>query len=908
MKTNFALKMVIMLLCLAMLLSSCKTADPTSTPSATTEQETKEPTTTKDPETTEAVQTITPNNTATPAPSTTPTPTPTPPSPPVDPDEEYKQFGTKILGASLYNDNFEIWPENGNNEYCPRAFFQCCVVINKSIIDMTDKMGTDGYEYKFVFRYRVEGVKDFSIPFTVPTETHYAGGNGSVIYRFQVSNCPEGDMVANWTDGTTYEIVVQVLKNNNVVGYFNLFTTWNESYNTAHDMYTTFWKRHDRSKGYRAGDQELTDIDISDPTGDKDLPTPPADDDLDRTNAKEITSQGDGYSTILREKSTGEILFSPNIDNLRDILSNTSPGQIIDKYLGRLTITVEDHNGDDFYTYAPIILPVYESKAEWFDFFLQGDGIDCGFCPLAGRTYDIYLEILSSDGKKVLFYGDYSDITAPESFAENKYYNAIPVPGEENLKYTITYAVKNSTGGTITGLTQQSLKYGEMTTPVTAVPQSGYVFINWSDGSTNPERAPEKVVRNKTVYAIFVKEDADGAVADMYITTDSGNPITSRSSYVNGTIKIISKNKDLALDTMKIQIRGRGNSSFNGGASQSSYDSKNSYRLKLETKTKLLGLGDEGNRDWVLNSNKFDASGLRNYSVWTLAEKMGTLPFNIECSWVNLYVNGVYRGMYMVTELIEAANGRVEVEDNINTTDKGFLLEFDFRGDQESGLLGIDYFYVDGYAEDGSNPVEFVVKSNTDGDADTKAIQDYIEKCHKAIMSGKRSEIDKYIDIPSLIDMFIIEEFSKDVDVGVASFFVQKNPGEKLFFTAPWDFDFGFGTYGPAVSYKGFYSEADSRCTWFKALIGQTWFRFEVEARLKQLTPMFEETCTEIRNKAEEIYIAADRNCTLWNLYGNHFHSYVSSNVSSNLYSYDEHIDYLIDWMESRWQWMLDNI
>jgi hypothetical protein len=156
--------------------------------------------------------------------------------------------------------------------------------------------------------------------------------------------------------------------------------------------------------------------------------------------------------------------------------------------------------------------------------------------------------------------------------------------------------------------------------------------------------------------------------------------------------------------------------------------------------------------------------------------------------------------------------------------------------------------------------------------------------------------------------MFIIEELSKDVDVGCASFFVQKNPGGKLYFTAPWDFDFGFGTYGPAVSYKGFYSEADSRCTWFKSLITKSWFREEVEARLKELTPAFKETCNEVRAKAQEIYISADRSCTFWNMYGNHFHSYVSGNVSSNLYSYDEHIDYLIEWTENRWQWMLDNI
>ena len=53
----------------------------------------------------------------------------------------------------------------------------------------------------------------------------------------------------------------------------------------------------------------------------------------------------------------------------------------------------------------------------------------------------------------------------------------------------------------------------------------------------------------------------------------------------------------------------------------------------------------------------------------------------------------------------------------------------------------------------------------------TSCVKEKLENTY----NNQESKIDQYIDIPSLIDMFIIEEFSKDVDVGVASFFVQKN-------------------------------------------------------------------------------------------------------------------------------------
>lgn len=904
MKRNIALKLVVMTLCFAMLLSACSAAVTTSTPTST--QTAGVTNTDVPPTSSEDTETIDPTVTPSKTQTAEPTPTPKDSDTPVDPNKEYEQFGRKIANTSLYSKQFEVWPENGNADYCPRAFFQCCFVVPTNVIDMQKDVELGRHNYSFKIYYRLKGGATFKGPYSAPIETCVDVGNNNVVYRLLVTECPEGDMISGWMVGAEYEMVVQILRNGLVVGYTNLFTTWTESFSNEYLIYKTFWSRHDRSKGYKLGDQIMTDLDINDPYGNLDLPTPP-DDNLDRSDAVEIGSAGTGYGSIIREKSTGEILFSPEIDNLRDIVHDASAGEIIDGYWAMLTITVEDRNGKDFYTYEPLILPIYESKGEWFDTFLQGEEIDCGFCPVAGRTYDIYLEILSQDRTKVLYYGDYSDIDVAESLSGNKYYNAKPIPGEENIKYTITYAVKNGKGGKIEGSAEQHLKYGEKTTGVKAVADSGYVFMNWSDGSTDAERAPETVTRDKVIYAIFVKEGEEGIVADMYITTNTGSPIRNKT-YVDGTVKIVSSNKEYALDAMKMQIRGRGNSSFNGGASQTSYDSKNSYRLKLETKEKLMGLGESGNRDWVLNSNKFDPSNLRNFGMWTLAEKMGTLPFNIECSWVNMYINGEYRGLYMVTELVEVAKGRVEVDDNVSSTDKGFLIELDFRGNQEDGVLGLDYFYIDGYPGDSDNPVEFVIKSNVDSTDDTAAIEAYMKKCHNAIMSGNRALINTFIDIPSMIDMFIIEEFSKDVDVGVASFFVQKNVGGKLYFTAPWDFDFGFGSYGPSVSHKGFFSEQSSRCLWFKTLIKQSWFREEVKARMTMLSPAVAQTIEAIKEKGQELYAASDRNCVFWNMYGNHFHGYISSNISTYIYSYQEQLDYLTDWMESRWSWMLNNI
>ena len=64
----------------------------------------------------------------------------------------------------------------------------------------------------------------------------------------------------------------------------------------------------------------------------------------------------------------------------------------------------------------------------------------------------------------------------------------------------------------------------------------------------------------------------------------------------------------------------------------------------------------------------------------------------------------------------------------------------------------------------------------------------------------------------------------------------------------------------------------------------------------------------DIRNKTEELLVAGDRNAIFWNMYGRNFHGYVNYQVSGALNSYRDHAEFLIDWMQKRWNWMTDNI
>ncbi|MFA5471989.1 MAG: FISUMP domain-containing protein, partial [Acholeplasmataceae bacterium] len=67
--------------------------------------------------------------------------------------------------------------------------------------------------------------------------------------------------------------------------------------------------------------------------------------------------------------------------------------------------------------------------------------------------------------------------------------------------YTLTYTA--GTGGSLTGLTTQSVNYGSNGTAVEAVADSGYAFVKWSDNSTDNPRTDINISGNITVEAQF---------------------------------------------------------------------------------------------------------------------------------------------------------------------------------------------------------------------------------------------------------------------------------------------------------------------------------------------------------------------------------------------------------------------
>ena len=70
--------------------------------------------------------------------------------------------------------------------------------------------------------------------------------------------------------------------------------------------------------------------------------------------------------------------------------------------------------------------------------------------------------------------------------------------------FTLTYTAAE--GGSISGVATQTVAEGQNGVAVTAVPNKGYRFVQWSDGNTNATRTEEKVTEDMAFKAEFIQQ------------------------------------------------------------------------------------------------------------------------------------------------------------------------------------------------------------------------------------------------------------------------------------------------------------------------------------------------------------------------------------------------------------------
>lgn len=145
---------------------------------------------------------------------------------------------------------------------------------------------------------------------------------------------------------------------------------------------------------------------------------------------------------------------------------------------------------------------------------------------------------------------------------------------------------------------------------------------------------------------------SDSCLPVVYVNSDVRANMIGGTDYTGVELTISGKGYDEAqLYSGTAYIRLRGNST--AGLT------KKPYKLKLETKTDLLGMGKS--KHWVLLANAIDLTNLRNKMLQSLAGSFGLDSMKSEL--VSLVWNGKYMGVYELCEQVRIGKTRVDIYD-----------------------------------------------------------------------------------------------------------------------------------------------------------------------------------------------------------------------------------------------------
>ena len=271
----------------------------------------------------------------------------------------------------------------------------------------------------------------------------------------------------------------------------------------------------------------------------------------------------------------------------------------------------------------------------------------------------------------------------------------------------------------------------------------------------------------------------------------------------------------------KSEIKGRGNATWGYY--------KKPYQIKLSGKSPLFGM--DSAKTWILLADYVDLSHMHNALAFTLAKDLG-IPYGIDYRYVNLYIDGDYKGIYLICEKVQINSSRVDIKElekeneNKNpdvdfeslpvvTVTNGKLISdtiltsYTYSGglvspeDITGGyLVELDNMY--GYREPSRFTTEngntYVIKSP---EFVSKEEMEYIASLfadmEEAIYSSdgynkKGVHYSEYIDIDSFAAVYTEEELLKNWDAYFSSMFFFKDADSngkvsKIFMGPIWDMD-----------------------------------------------------------------------------------------------------------------------
>lgn len=323
-----------------------------------------------------------------------------------------------------------------------------------------------------------------------------------------------------------------------------------------------------------------------------------------------------------------------------------------------------------------------------------------------------------------------------------------------------------------------------------------------------------KVLRSSSIPSMFITSD-DPSQGREYVDASKTNETTARMT-LTGTDGAVLYSGALA------QIKARGNSTF-------AHFEKKSYQIKLSEKSDLIGQ-NETVKTWVLLANYGDATLMHDKFFKDLAAQMD-MPYVAGCDWVNLWYDGEYRGVYLLGEKNSVGSTGVDITDMEEAYE---ALNAAYGDSMQIGQgvnqYGNEYAYTNGLTDPANITGGYLIELNHStwdevngfktskgkgfnvkspewaSDAAMKYISEYYQAFEDAVYatdangnytgynSGTGKYFYEYVDMDSLVKVFLLQELGLNPDGFVSSLYFYKDVDGLLYAGPIWDQDMTLGT------------------------------------------------------------------------------------------------------------------
>ena len=387
-------------------------------------------------------------------------------------------------------------------------------------------------------------------------------------------------------------------------------------------------------------------------------------------------------------------------------------------------------------------------------------------------------------------------------------------------------------------------------------------------------------------------------IPSLFVNTESGsmeNLNQDKEYEESGDIWLVNQNRNIEYHGGLKKISARGNSTFDD-------KEKKAYSFSLNRSYPLCGM--DAGKKWNLLAMYFEHDKIHTKMVCDMSDVLG-MEYNIDCTWVDLYCNGQYQGLYLLTEAVTVGEGRVDIRnqekeagENSNITG-GYLIEKDVEKHlQEDG---------NGFVTEKCN-YPFIVKNPNPATVEQmEYIASYIQNIENMLVEEDKT-YKQYIDLESFAKQFLIDKIVLEPDaMHMSTFFYKEADCDQLKVGPLWDYDRAFG--GALSNYTlsiGDYP--DSMNDWYIELYEDEEFKEKMLSYYRQLLPFFDKMLNGgIDAYAELISDSVKMDAVKWpnKLYQTSTMSYLEydSSVKYLKYFLTKRLNYLNElWEISEWK------